>query len=137
MEQLNFKGVRQVEKYITEKQKLENKEASRNFSKEMIREAIESIIEQELSKLPKEDVDVVGDANASSVLSSNSYNPTWLTDQGKKQAEVMLSKLVDIALTKGVTQAVKASLKTKNAYLIDKLHDVLIDKFYEILSQIN
>jgi len=136
MEQLNFEGVKQVEKYMVEKQKLEHKETSRDYSKEMIREAIESIVQQELSKLSKESFDGAGEENAASVL-SNSYTPSWLTDQGKKQAEVALSELVDIAITKGVALAVKTSLKTKNAYLIDKLHDVLVDKFYEILSQIN
>jgi uncharacterized membrane protein YheB (UPF0754 family) len=135
MEQLNFKGVKQVEKYVIEKQKLENKEISRSFSKEMIKEAIESIIEQELNKLSKENFDSKGDVAASSVLST-AYTPSWLTDKGKKQAESILSELVDIALTKGISQSVRASLKTKNAYLIDKLHDLLIDKFYEVLSQI-
>jgi len=134
MEQLNFNGVRQVERYVAEKQKMESKDFSKSLSKEMVREAIESIIESELSKLPKESFDGTSDASAQSVLST-AYQPTWLTDQGKKQAEVLLGELVDIALNEGVDKAVRASLKTKNAYLIDKLHDILIDKFYEILKK--
>gem|GEM_PF-6909000 len=75
MEQLNFEGVKQVEKYMVEKQKLEHKETSRDYSKEMIREAIESIVQQELSKLSKESFDGAGEENAASVL-SNSYTPS-------------------------------------------------------------
>ncbi len=136
MEQLNFKGVRQIEKYVAEKQKIESKDFSKSLSKEMIREAIESIIEAELSKLPKEkeSFEATGD-NVTSAISATAYQSTGLTDKGKKQAEEILEELIDIALTKGISQAVKTSLKTKNAYLIDKLHDVLIDKFYEILKQ--
>jgi len=137
VEQINFKGVKQIEKYIEDKHQIDKKDLSKSITKEMIKEAIESIIETELSKLPTK-TESISQAISLEVPVASAPNMQHQVIQfdskGQKQAEIMLENLVDIALTKSVSQAIKTSLKTKNAYLIDKLHDILIDKFYEILK---
>ncbi|MDD5590282.1 MAG: hypothetical protein PHQ47_03900 [Candidatus Portnoybacteria bacterium] len=45
-----------------------------------------------------------------------------------------LKILVDLAFTQGIDKAVLAARATENAYLIDKLHDTLVDELAEKLK---
>jgi hypothetical protein len=47
--------------------------------------------------------------------------------------ERQLKVLVDLAFTQGIDKAVEAARATENAYLIDKLHDTLVDELAERL----
>ena len=67
-----------------------------------------------------------------------------LTDDLKEQAdevkkkekrEEQLSHLVEIALTKSIGEAVKVAQKA-NPYLLDELHDHLVDDYYDKLVQL-
>jgi len=48
--------------------------------------------------------------------------------------EEKINELVDLALEKGITQALKKARQMKNPYLIDKLHDKLAEKYYQVLK---
>ncbi|MGC8651448.1 MAG: hypothetical protein ACP5RX_02450 [Minisyncoccia bacterium] len=58
--------------------------------------------------------------------------PRPLTEE--EEAEQKVNDLVEIALQQSIDKAVVMALKTSNAYLIDKLHDTLADKYYEQLK---
>ena len=48
---------------------------------------------------------------------------------------IKLSELITLALEESIPQAVTTALKTGNAFLIDKLRDSLVDKYYEKLKE--
>ncbi|MEZ4156752.1 MAG: hypothetical protein R3B52_02150 [Candidatus Paceibacterota bacterium] len=56
---------------------------------------------------------------------------TQLTDQ----AQQALNHLLEESLTKGIAKAVADARKTGDAYIVDSLHDKLVDEYYEKLLQ--
>jgi len=48
--------------------------------------------------------------------------------------EEKINELVDLALEKGITQALKKAQQMKNPYFIDKFHDKLVEKYYQALK---
>ncbi|NMB92565.1 MAG: hypothetical protein GYA31_03025 [Parcubacteria group bacterium] len=52
-------------------------------------------------------------------------------------SQKIVEELVNIALTENIPKAVTMALKTGNAYLIDKLHDTLVDKYFEEFKKKN
>jgi len=49
--------------------------------------------------------------------------------------ESKIQKLVDLASTKGVVYAVKVARSLGDYYALDRMHDELVDKFYEGLLE--
>lgn len=57
-----------------------------------------------------------------------------LDDQLKgANVQHQLTLLVNVALVKGVYYAIKLARKIGNAYLLDRLHDMIVNEFYEDL----
>jgi hypothetical protein len=52
-----------------------------------------------------------------------------------EEAQGKVDELVAIALKDNIPKAVTTALKTGNAFLIDKLHDTLVDKYYQELKR--
>ncbi len=56
-----------------------------------------------------------------------------LSDDAHKQLEDKLQQLVDLAFEKGLLAAIEKAREANDPYLLDALHDVLIDRLYEEL----
>ncbi len=128
------RGLAEVEHYVTSRQKEYAKRKESLETKEVVKEVIEEIIAKEVAKMPSSNQTVISQKG---VTGGGFIHPQTISLQKiqDKQTEKILQELVEMAIENGVTKAVRASLKTNNAYLIDKLHDLLIDKFYEILKK--
>lgn len=49
--------------------------------------------------------------------------------------ESQVTRLLDLVTQKGVPHAVQVARKLKNYYLLDRMHDELVDKFYQGLVE--
>ena len=56
-----------------------------------------------------------------------------LSDDAHKELEGKLQHLVDIAFQNGLLAAIEAAREAKDPYLLDALHDVLVDRLYDEL----
>jgi len=54
-----------------------------------------------------------------------------------EEAENLIKELIQLAFDKNVVMAVERARKTGNFYLLDALHDRLVDEFYNQLVQQN
>ncbi|MBI2676471.1 MAG: hypothetical protein HYX21_00745 [Candidatus Yanofskybacteria bacterium] len=57
--------------------------------------------------------------------------PSYLSDELKTKVQ----DLVNIAFTKGLTEAVKEVSKMNNPAILDAFHDVLVDQLYDVLVE--
>ena len=62
------------------------------------------------------------------ILRSFVQNPDHFENQEKQ-----LDILVGIAMTQSIPESVSLAQATDNPYILDELHDVLVDKFYSEL----
>lgn len=56
-----------------------------------------------------------------------------LSDDEHKQLEDKLQHLVDLAFQKGLLVAIETARETNDPYLLDALHDMLVDRLYDEL----
>ncbi len=49
--------------------------------------------------------------------------------------ESQVTRLLDLATQKGIPHAVHVAQKMKNYYLLDRMHDEMVDKFYQGLVE--
>ena len=96
--------------------------------KELIRETIEERIEESLKNYPPA-VEIQ--------KSVPPAIPSVSVASDDKEAQQKVDELVAIALKENIPKAVITALKTGNAFLIDKLHDTLVDKYYQQLKSQN
>ena len=96
--------------------------------KELIRETIEERIEESLKNYPPA-VEIQKSAPPAI--------PSVSIASDDKEAQQKVDELVAIALKENIPKAVITALKTGNAFLIDKLHDTLVDKYYQQLRSQN
>lgn len=69
--------------------------------------------------------------NNNQAQAQTTVSNTQLTDQ----AQQALNHLLEESLTKGIAKAVADARKTGDAFIIDSLHDKLVDEYYEKLLQ--
>jgi len=96
--------------------------------KEIVRDVINDIFDKEIHKKDIAGMNVK--TKSFTVFSDDD-------DDDEKRSNKALEDLVKIAFEKNITSAITMSFKTSNAYLIDRLHDVLIDRFYDELMKHN
>jgi len=53
----------------------------------------------------------------------------------EKEHEAVVTELIAMAFSKGMTQAMKAANALKNPHILDDFHDKLADKYYEKLLE--
>ncbi|OGD31902.1 hypothetical protein A3C91_00535 [Candidatus Azambacteria bacterium RIFCSPHIGHO2_02_FULL_52_12] len=56
-----------------------------------------------------------------------------LSDDAHKELESKLQHLVDLAFQEGLLAAIEAARKQNDPYLLDALHDMLVDRLYDEL----
>jgi len=125
----NQPGFEQVKVLYDEKKtSYEKNHIEAKNDKEIFKEAINDIFEKEINKMPVADKNV--QVQSFSVFANDD-------DDDEKRTNKVLEALVKIAFEKGIALAIQMSRKTSNAYLIDRLHDILLDRFYEELLKQN
>ena len=121
--------IKELEQKLEEKKRqLAEKQAEAPEDKEILREVLQKQVEEART----------GADEPSSAAPAVTH---VLTDDLKKQADEVKKKekreeqikhLVEIALTKSISEAVKVAQKA-NPYLLDELHDHLVDDYYDTL----
>jgi len=125
----NQPGFEQVKVlYDEKKSSYEKNHIETKNDKEIFKEAINDIFEKEINKMPLVNKNI--QIKSFSVFANDD-------DDDEKRTNKTLEALVKVAFEKGISFAIQLSRKTSNAYLIDRLHDILLDRFYEELIKQN
>lgn len=114
------------ERVLIKKEQIAREGLTASEDKELIRETIEERIEESFKNYPPA-VEV-----QKSTPSATPSVPMYSDD---KEIQGKVDELVVIALKDNIPKAVTTALKTGNAFLIDKLHDTLVDKYYQELKR--
>jgi hypothetical protein len=123
--------VRELERKLEEKKReLAKKPAEQPEEKEVFRDVLRGHIE-EVRKMP---VEGQGGGGAPPVAHRLTDDLKKKADELKKEEEreAQVQRLVDIALTKSLQEAVNVA-RAATPYLLDELHDHLVDDYYDKL----
>lgn len=103
--------------------------------KELVAETIEERMEDSLKEMPP-GMDVIKpDTEMKVPFPSQIVSQTdESSDAVIEEVNIKLSELVAIAIEGSIPKAVTIALKSGNAFLIDKLRDSLVDKYYQVLK---
>jgi len=115
------------ERVLMKKEQMAREGLTTPEDKELIRETIGERIEESLKNYPPA---VEIQKSTPSTIPSIPI----IQDDDDKETQQKVDELVAIALKDNIPKAVITALKTGNAFLIDKLHDTLVDKYYQQLK---
>ncbi|MDQ5901978.1 MAG: hypothetical protein QG606_194, partial [Patescibacteria group bacterium] len=73
---------------------------------------------------------VLGTSGATGSATDDARNLSLLAD-----VESQVTRLLDLATQKGIPHAVHVAQKLKNYYVLDRMHDEMVDKFYQGLVE--
>ncbi len=73
---------------------------------------------------------VFGPTGSAGSATDDARNLSLLAD-----IESQVTRLLDLATQKGIPHAVHVAQKMKNYYLLDRMHDEMVDKFYQGLVE--
>jgi len=126
------------ERIQAKKEQLAKQELSVPEEKELVVEIINERMEDSLKEMPP-GMDVIKpDAEMKVPFPSQIVSQTDEDDKSSdsviEEANIKLSELVGIAMEESIPEAVTMALKSGNAFLIDKLRDSLVDKYYQELK---
>jgi len=126
------------ERIQAKKEQLAKQELSVPEEKELVVETINERMEDSLKEMPP-GMDVIKpDAEMKAPFPSQIVSQTDEDDESSdsviEEANIKLSELVGIAMEESIPKAVTMALKSGNAFLIDKLRDSLVDKYYQELK---
>jgi len=126
------------ERIQVKKEQLAQQGLSAPEEKELVAETIDERMEDSLKEMPP-GMDVVKpDAEMKVPFPSQIVSQTDKDDESSdsviEEANIKLSELVGIAMEESIPKAVTMALKSGNAFLIDKLRDSLVDKYYQELK---
>ena len=126
------------ERIQAKKEQLFKQELSVPEEKELVVETINERMEDSLKEMPP-GMDVIkSDAETKVPFPSQIVSQTDEDDESSdsviEEANIKLSELVGIAMEESIPEAVTMALKSGNAFLIDKLRDSLVDKYYQELK---
>jgi len=120
-------------------QRLAEKKASlgtsENFSqKEVIRETIkERMAEAPIFSMPQKKTSPASNSKKPTPTPLVATGKVTAQDLGQLSKEKQLDILVGVAMTQSIPESVSLAQAMNNPYIIDELHDVLVDKFYSEL----
>ncbi len=107
----------------------EEKEVFREVLREHVEDAKDAVARKPLSEKP--DVSSIPGASLHDYAAQITQKKDETEDEHKQQVDA----LVEIALTKGVLEAVNVARHLENPHLLDDFHDALVDEYYEKLVQ--
>jgi hypothetical protein len=113
---MEFKEIEKIASLIKEKEQIKEKIEKPIDKKEILKEVLEEKINESLPFKKERVIEKKEDFKKEDIY------------------EEKINELVDLALEKGITQALKKARQMKNPYLIDKLHDKLAEKYYQVLK---
>jgi hypothetical protein len=128
------------ERVQIKKEQLSREKLEIPSDQELIAETIEEKMEEPLRGLPPEIERVEAEGEKKTpvlpVPPIDLYSGEGMPpDVIREDMYIKLSELITLALEESIPQAVTTALKTGNAFLIDKLRDSLVDKYYEKLKE--
>ncbi|MBP6889360.1 MAG: hypothetical protein KBC83_02820 [Candidatus Moranbacteria bacterium] len=84
----------------------------------------------QLAEILSKTAPVLGTAGSTGSATDDARNLSLLAD-----IESQVTRLMDLATQKGIPHAVHVAQKMKNYYLLDRMHDEMVDKFYQGLIE--
>ena len=117
------------------KQEFEQRTADKPvLAPEQEKQIIKEIIKEKFTAQPAVQSDAVSQPVAPAPVPQPIAQPAVNLQEAEQQR--IIEQLIDLALRQGVDKAVQEANSTNNPYLLDRFHDVLVDKFYsEIKAQ--
>jgi len=126
------------ERIQAKKEQLAEQELSVPEEKELVVETINERMEDSLKEMPPGMNVIKPDTEMKVPFPSQIVSQTDEDDESSdsviEEANIKLSELVGIAMEESIPEAVTMALKSGNAFLIDKLRDSLVDKYYQELK---
>ncbi len=119
---------REIIKEKTPGQEQEN--ASENAEGESNSENTQEIAPNQLNEILSKAGPVLGASGSTGSATDDARNLSLLSD-----VESQVTRLLDLATQKGVPHAVHVAQKLKNYYLLDRMHDEMVGKFYQGLVE--
>ena len=119
-------GYQDMSKKFEQRKAQYEKIAQKVEDKKIVKEVIDDIFEKANSKKSIVNVDITPQSIFDEACQSDDSRTVQV-----------LEDLVNVALNKGIDQAIALSYKTSNLYIMDKFHDMLVDIFYDMLKQKN
>lgn len=104
---------------------LVNADKSVGVEREQTKETSQEL-ESKLTTILSASGQMQGAAPSSGATDDDARNLSLLAD-----IESQTTRLIDLATQKGLSHAVEVAQKMKNYYLLDQMHDTLVDKFYQ------
>ncbi len=84
----------------------------------------------QLSEILQKAGPMIGSAGVTGNITDDARNLSLLAD-----VESQVTRLLDLATQKGIPHAVHVAQKMKDYYLLDRMHDEMVDKFYQGLVE--
>lgn len=126
------------ERIQVKKEQLTRQGLSIPEEKELVAETVEERMEDILTEMPPGmDVikpDIEEKVPFPSQIASQADESDESSDSAIEEANIKLSELIGIAVEESIPKSVGIALKSGNAFLIDKLRDSLVDKYYQVLK---
>ncbi|PJE64894.1 MAG: hypothetical protein COU90_00030 [Candidatus Ryanbacteria bacterium CG10_big_fil_rev_8_21_14_0_10_43_42] len=125
--------IRTLEEKLREKKHaLEGAHESPPSEKEIFNDVFREHIEKAVEGTPPEHVNTTAPRPIPAVPAHDYAAPQQTSSHDSDHKE-QISALVEIALSKGVSAAVKVARELKNPHLLDDFHDALVDEYYDKL----
>ena len=122
--------IRTLEEKLQEKKHALKEKAESPPEKEIFKEVLREHIEKAIAG---DSAPTKGAPPTASVQPAPDYVATQQTSAHDADHEEQVLALVEIALAKGVVDAVKVARQLKNPHLLDDFHDALVDEYYDKL----
>ena len=103
--------------------------------RDVLREHVESAKEQGERRVPSKLGDFADSSTSSPPFDYALQSKQKADDMREKEHHEQVEALVEIALTKGILEAVHVARHLDNPHLLDDFHDMLVDEYYEKLVQ--
>jgi len=137
-DQESIKSLEEEIQALEEKLAARKAEGEPREEKEVFREVLKEHVEHVKEAAEREPAS--GKPDATAVPGSSLYDyAAQIEKKGGAEAEdehkEQVDALVEIALTKGIAEAVNVARHLRNPHLLDDFHDALIDEYYEKLVQ--
>ncbi|MDP3710245.1 MAG: hypothetical protein Q8R29_00800 [bacterium] len=121
--------IKELERKLDEKKRqFAEKQVETTEEKEILREVLQKQVEEVRTSTEEPS----GAAPAVTHILTDDLKTQADEVKKKEKREEQIKHLVEIALTKSISEAVKVAQKS-NPYLLDELHDHLVDDYYDKL----
>ena len=134
---INQLGQNSIQERFQQRKKALQRENIPQSDKEILDELIKERINKGLETPPVSSKERASLNDLSFLNPSTNVSTKPIVSQPEKDAYIQqeLKQLVDVAVHKNIVEAVQTARKFGNAWLLDKLHDTLVNTYYKILKE--